>query len=74
MIDQAGLKGVYDFHIDADNFLRGGAWERSGSERPANPIPDSGPTIFAALEQIGLKLDRRKMPIQAIVIDHAEQP
>ena len=74
VIDQTGLKGVYDFHVDVGNFLRVGTGERSDSERPANPIVDSGPTIFAAMEQIGLKLDRRKMPIQAIVIDHAEQP
>jgi len=74
VIDQTGLKGVYDFHVDVGYLPPGGAGERGGLERtPAGPA-DSGPTIFAALEQIGLKLERRKMPIQAIVIDHAGQP
>jgi uncharacterized protein (TIGR03435 family) len=75
VIDQTGLKGVYDFHFDVGNLFQGGVGERGGLERPpAGPPAGSGPTIFGALEQIGLKLERRKMPLQAIVIDHAEQP
>ena len=33
-----------------------------------------GPDIFQALEQIGLRLESRKMPLSALVIDHAESP
>lgn len=74
VIDQTGLKGVYDFHLDVGNPFPGGGGERGGPEHPTGAPSDSGPTIFAALDQIGLKLESRKMPIQAIVIDHAEQP
>jgi uncharacterized protein (TIGR03435 family) len=32
-----------------------------------------GPTIFDAMEQLGLKLEARKQPMPVIVIDHAER-
>jgi uncharacterized protein (TIGR03435 family) len=73
VIDQTGLKGVYDFHFEVGNGFAGDGGGR-GPEGPVGPAADSGPTIFAALEQIGLKLERRKMPIEAIIIDQAEQP
>jgi len=40
-------------------------------------VPDaaSGPSLFAALqEQLGLKLESRKVPADVLVIDHAEKP
>jgi uncharacterized protein (TIGR03435 family) len=35
---------------------------------------DMGPTIFAALDQIGLKLERQKVAAPAMVIDRVESP
>lgn len=38
-----------------------------------NPL--AGPSIFTALqEQLGLRLEARKMPLEFIVIDHIERP
>ena len=40
----------------------------------ANPTNDSGPSIFTAVqEQLGLKLESTKGPVDVLVIDHAEQ-
>ena len=39
------------------------------------PVDLSGPTIFEAIrQQLGLKLERQKGPVQTIVIDRVEKP
>jgi uncharacterized protein (TIGR03435 family) len=60
--DETGLKGRYDFELVL------------GTPGKGEREPSEGPTIFAALEQIGLKLESRKMPMPAIVIDSAAPP
>jgi uncharacterized protein (TIGR03435 family) len=71
VIDQTGLKGFYNFRFDMG--LPGGG-DRKREEGGPPLAVDAGPTIFDALEQIGLKLESRKMPISVIVIDHIEPP
>ena len=63
VVDQTGLAG--DFTVKL-------VW--SPHDRP---IPDAerGPSIFTAVEeQLGLKLESRKGPMDVLVIDHVEQP
>jgi uncharacterized protein (TIGR03435 family) len=62
--DETGLKGRYDFELVVGMPGKG----------EGNAGVSEGPTIFAALEQIGLKLDSRRMPMPTIVIDSAEPP
>jgi len=41
----------------------------------AQPQPDSPPSLFTALrEQLGLKLEAQRAPVDAIVVVHAERP
>jgi uncharacterized protein (TIGR03435 family) len=41
----------------------------------ASRAADSGPTVFTALrEQLGLRLEPTKGPVDVLVIDHAERP
>jgi uncharacterized protein (TIGR03435 family) len=56
-----GLTGAFDIHL---------TWAID------NPPPDSaGPSIFTALqEQLGLKLEATKGPVEVLVIDHIEKP
>jgi len=42
---------------------------------PLPPIDPNGPSLFTALqEQLGLKLESQKGPVEMIVIDHVERP
>jgi uncharacterized protein (TIGR03435 family) len=42
---------------------------------PLPAIDPSGPSIFTAIqEQLGLKLESTKGPVDVLVIDHVEQP
>jgi uncharacterized protein (TIGR03435 family) len=74
VIDKTGLTAKYDIKAD---WIPGGenqfANPPTGTERPA--LPDSGPSIFTALqEQLGLKLESQKGPVEVLVIEKAEKP
>jgi uncharacterized protein (TIGR03435 family) len=63
VIDKTGLDGRYDIDLK---------WTPYDSAAAAT---ESGPSIFTALqEQLGLKLESQKGPVQVLVIDHVEQP
>jgi uncharacterized protein (TIGR03435 family) len=63
-VDMTGLPGLYDFTIDL-----------SGLGFSGNPPADtSAPSVFTMVqENLGLRLEAQKAPIQVMVIDHAEK-
>jgi uncharacterized protein (TIGR03435 family) len=74
IVDKTELTGDYDFtlHWTPD---AGGPPPNlpPGVELPA--IDPNGPTLFTALqEQLGLRLESQKGPVETIVIDHVEKP
>jgi len=78
VLDQTGLKDTYDFtlHWTPENLttVPNGP---DGSQPPANTrSPDSSaPSIFTAIqEQLGLRLESTKGPVDVLVIDHVEEP
>jgi bla regulator protein BlaR1 len=75
VLDKTGLTGNYDFKLEWTPDLgqqQPGAKEIAGTETAP---PDSGPTIFTALqEQLGLKLESTKGPVEMLVIDRVEKP
>ncbi len=74
--DGTGLKGKYDLALhwapeQIGNVAFPGQIVESGV--PAAPEP-SGPSLFTALqEQLGLKLQPRKVTVEILVIDHIEK-
>ncbi|MGO4882758.1 MAG: TIGR03435 family protein [Bryobacteraceae bacterium] len=79
VVDKTGLKGEYDFTLKwTPDEGQGQMFRGAGGPPPdgAPPPPDaSGPSIFTALqEQLGLKLESQKGPVDTIVIDHVERP
>ena len=77
IVDKTGLTGSYDFTLEYAPEEGGpqqpGAGAEAGGALPASPS-DSAPSIFTALqEQLGLKLESTKGPVDVIVIDHIEK-
>jgi uncharacterized protein (TIGR03435 family) len=69
VVDKTGLTGRYDFDLtwapDASQF---------GGEIPA-PEDASSPTFFTAIrEQLGLRLEATRGPVEVFVVDNAERP
>jgi uncharacterized protein (TIGR03435 family) len=66
VIDKTGLSGKYDFTLK---------WTPDVGEG-ANPAsPDTGPSLFTALqEELGLRLQPTKAPVDVIAIDQVQLP
>jgi bla regulator protein blaR1 len=80
VIDETGLSGNFDFDLEftADQtFLgRGPGGGLPPGAPPLGATPNAaGVSIFTAVhEQLGLRLDSRRAPVDVLVIDSAEQP
>ncbi len=75
VIEQTHLEGLFDIELQ---FMP--VWEMTGTNvapptaQPSLPDP-SGTSIFTALqEQLGLRLESAKGPVDVLVIDHVERP
>jgi uncharacterized protein (TIGR03435 family) len=85
VVNKSGIAGKFNFQLEFTpdpNMPGQSALSSRGSDsgdgaNPGNPTPppDSGPDLFAALqEQIGLKLSSEKGPVSFLIIDHVEKP
>jgi uncharacterized protein (TIGR03435 family) len=76
VIDKTGLKGFYDIKLEWTPELGQGGPFGPPPGGPEPPPPDpSGPTIFTAVqEQLGLRLESTKGPVEVLVIDSAQRP
>jgi uncharacterized protein (TIGR03435 family) len=74
IIDKTDLKGLYDIKLKWTPELGQGPVALGGADAP--PPPDtSAPSIFTALqEQLGLKLESAKGPVEVLVIDSVQKP
>jgi uncharacterized protein (TIGR03435 family) len=78
VVDKTGLTGKYDFTLkwtpDDNQVL----FKENAGPAPtdnAATSDSSGPSIFTAIqEQLGLKLEQQKGPVEIIVVDHVEKP
>lgn len=64
VIDMTGLGGTYDIRLEF-------APARSSADEPGSPDPQA-PELFTALtEQLGLRLESRRGPVDVLVVDSA---
>ena len=90
VIDKTGLDGLFDIKMprmistEALNVIAsreinagargGGAPVPGGAAIEPRLLPDNVMTVFTALEQIGLRLESTKAPVEVLVIDNIERP
>jgi len=79
VLDKTGLTGKFDIKAQwTPDQSQLQAMAPPGGLPPGMPPPQfdpNGPSIFTALqEQLGLKLESQKGPVDVIVIDHVEKP
>jgi len=73
VIDRTGLTGRFDIHLEFARDMTGTML--NGAPMAAPPPNDGGgPSIFTAIQQLGLKLSADKAPIDVIVVDSAQKP
>jgi uncharacterized protein (TIGR03435 family) len=74
IVDKTGLTGLYQFAVQLP---RGELLERLtrlsiarfGSSTAVGAEPRSGISVSKALESLGLKLEKRRVPVEMIVVD-----
>ena len=81
VVDMTGLKARYDFGFDLAPEDYQAMLIRSAINAGVVLPPEarmfadnaSNESLFAGFESLGLKLERRKAPLQVLVVDHAEK-
>ncbi len=87
VVDKTGLTGTYDVSVDlsaedAMNVARasvsflpvGGGGGGDARTAPGSIASDpSGSSIFSSIQNLGLKLESRKLPLDMLVVDHLEK-
>ncbi|HZM59513.1 MAG TPA: TIGR03435 family protein [Vicinamibacterales bacterium] len=70
VVERTGLSGAWDFEL---NYAAEGRGAPGGAD--AAPADPNAPSLFTAIqEQLGLKLESTKGPVEVLVIDSVERP
>lgn len=72
-VDKTGLTGNFDISMEwAPDETQAMQWPPDVPRPPQSDV--AGPSLFSAIqEQLGLKLESAKSPVEVVVIDHAER-
>jgi uncharacterized protein (TIGR03435 family) len=76
VVDRTGLTGNYDIDLTwTPEQLPQGRGDSPPGAPALPPIDPNGPSLFSALqEQLGLKLDSTRGPVDVLVVDKVERP
>jgi uncharacterized protein (TIGR03435 family) len=64
IVDKTGFTGLIDVQF---------SFRQDLASEPSTTGP-SAPSLFTAIQEIGLKLEPAKAPLEVLVIDHAQRP
>ena len=77
VIDKTGYTGIFDVHLEfaPEGIAPLGGGGFGSSSLPPEGVESSKPSIYSAIQQqLGLKLESQRGPVEILVIDHAEKP
>jgi uncharacterized protein (TIGR03435 family) len=75
VIDKTGFTGLFDFRLDFLPDETTAALPPPPPDAASASLDSRNPSILTALqEQLGLRLESTKGPVDVIVIDHVERP
>ena len=63
VLDRTGFKGTFDVDLK---------W--NPDDAAATPTADTAPSIFTAIQELGLKLESAKGPVGVLVVDSVQKP
>jgi uncharacterized protein (TIGR03435 family) len=68
VIDMTAINGSFNLRIDVTRYMIG--------DKPSiDGLPGEASIFFAAVQdQLGLKIEHRKLPVDVLVVDHIEKP
>ena len=73
--DETGVTDKFDFRLTWTPSDSEPVMQKPGVGPVAATVDSTGPSVFAAIqEQLGLKLESRRVPVEVMVIDRAEKP
>jgi uncharacterized protein (TIGR03435 family) len=81
IIDKTDLKGLYDFTLQfgPEGLVNPDGRPMSSLTAPGTPrtvdtAADPAPTLFSAVQELGLKLESAKGPIEVLVVESVQKP
>ncbi|HTR35299.1 MAG TPA: TIGR03435 family protein [Bryobacteraceae bacterium] len=77
VLDETGLKGSFTYTLDWTKYVQAPLLPPGAGPPPPNAFDPASiePAISTALEeQLGLKLESGKGPVETLVVDHLERP
>jgi uncharacterized protein (TIGR03435 family) len=76
VLNMTGLEGKYEVAVDfslADTMSAAKANAPGGADGPTMSAEPSGSSLFSAIQRLGLRLERRKVPVEILVVDHLDR-
>ncbi len=73
VVDMTALTGRYDLDLEYSAEDANGMRMASASLEPRPAAAEPSGSIFGSIQQFGLRLDARKVPLNSIVVDRAEK-
>jgi uncharacterized protein (TIGR03435 family) len=76
VIDQTGLTGLFEIHLDwtVETPVPALATQAETARPGAASDPEGADLLTSLQEQLGLILESKKAPVRVLVIDHIERP